>query len=268
MNKYAGESTMQTLKRHIKRVINSFGYDICKIAQDKKIEMPIELRAEEQEIVHYVKRNGLSMVSDERLFSTAMACRHVIDRNVEGAFVECGVWRGGNAIIAAAIFELYKSDRKVYLYDTFKGMTEPTSADKYSATNAPVLETYLEHQREEHNEWAYVPIEKVRDNFADAGLSDDNLVFIQGDVLRTLQVEGNLPDKIAVLRLDTDWYESTKVELEVLYPRMNVGGVLMIDDYGYFTGSRKATDEYFTTHGRRPFLQYIDGTGRAGVKFD
>ncbi len=259
---------MQRVKQCIRRIANSLGYDIRRIAPEAKVEMPVELCAEEREIIDYVKRHELSMVTDTRLFSTVMACRHIVERGIAGDFVECGVWRGGNAIIAAAIFKLYKSDRKVFLYDTFMGMTTPTDADTYFATGAPALTTYLEHQQGEHNEWAYVPIEKVKENFAEAGLFGHNIIFVQGDVLRTLEIESNLPHKISVLRLDTDWHESTKKELEVLYPRLSIGGVLLIDDYGYFTGSRKATDEYFTALGKRPFLHYVDGAGRAAVKFD
>src|SRR5205823_12639352 len=92
-----------------------------------------------------------------------------------------------------------------------------------------------------------------------------NVIFVKEDVRSRLAVVDNLPRRIAVLRLDTDWYESTRMELEMLYPRLSIGGVIMIDDYGYWTGARKATDEYFA-RGHRPFLQYTDATGRAGVK--
>ena len=87
--------------------------------------------------------------------------------------------------------------------------------------------------------------------------------IFKGDVLSTLAVPDNLPLKIAVLRLDTDWYESTRMELETLYPRLSVDGVIMIDDYGHWTGARRAVDEYFA-RGQRPLLQYTDATGRAG----
>jgi O-methyltransferase len=95
---------------------------------------------------------------------------------------------------------------------------------------------------------------------------DDKIIFIQGDVAVTLEVPNNLPEGIAVLRLDTDWYESTKKELEILYPRLSVGGVLLVDDYGHWVGAREAVDEYFKRHNNRPFLVYNDNTGRAGVK--
>jgi hypothetical protein len=97
------------------------------------------------------------------------------------------------------------------------------------------------------------------------GYPVEKMHFVQGAVEKTLR-EHELPPSIAVLRLDTDWYESTKVEMEVLYPRLARGGVLMIDDYGHYAGSRRAVDEYFSEAGIVPLLQPIDYTGRIFVK--
>lgn len=206
------------------------------------------------------------MASDERLFTTMLACKHVVERGIEGDFLECGVWRGGNAVLAAAIFRLYGSKKKVYLFDTFEGMTEPTEPDKYTATGRGALQEFRDHQQESHNDWCYASIEDVRNSFLKVDLLSDNVIFVKGDVLTTLAEAANIPAHISVLRLDTDWYESTKKELEVLYPLLSVGGTLIIDDYGHWAGSKKATDEYFANCGGRPLLQYTDYTGRAGIK--
>ena len=88
--------------------------------------------------------------------------------------------------------------------------------------------------------------------------------MIQGDVAETLLESKNLPEKIAILRLDTDWYESTRIELERLYPLLEPGGVLIIDDYGHFDGARKAVDEYFKAE--RPWMHYVDYTCRLILK--
>jgi hypothetical protein len=228
---------------------------------------PVELSPEERRLVDHVADQRLSMASRERLWATAMACRHVIERDVPGDFVECGVWRGGNALLAAALFRLHRADRRVYLFDTFGGMTVPTERDRSAADGAPALEKFQASQQADHNEWCYASLQDVRANFAAAGLLGDNVTFVQGDVLRTLEEPRNLPARIAVLRLDTDWYESTRKELEVLYPRLSTGGALIIDDYGHWAGARQATDEYFATYGGRPFLQYTDYTGRLGIKY-
>lgn len=257
---------MTLIARSANALFRTVGLEVHK-ARPGTPAMPVELTKDEAEIVAYVKRCGLTMVSYERLWATAMACKHAVEQRISGDFVECGVWRGGNAIVAAAVFKHYGDMRRVYLFDTFKGMTQPSSLDTEAATGASVLETYLQKQKETHNEWAYASLEEVRANFENAGVLSDRVIFVVGDVLQTLNATANLPAAICALRLDTDWYESTKKELEVLYPRLSVGGALIIDDYGYFTGARKATDEYFSALGTRPFLQYTDETGRLGVKF-
>jgi len=261
---------MKTLKRCVKSIFNTAGFELRRTSssagpQDK---MPVELSIEEQEIVSYVIGNHLSMTSHERLWTTIMACKHAVSRNISGDFVECGVWRGGNAILAAALFKLYKSPKRVYLFDTYEGMTAPTDKDRQATDNTLAMGKYQENRKETHNEWCFASIEDVQENFKKAGLLDDSISFIKGDVLQTLSIEENLPQEVSVLRLDTDWYESTKKELEILYPKLSIGGALIIDDYGHWAGAKQATDEYFSIHGKRPFLQYTDYTGRVGVKFD
>lgn len=241
---------------------------LMKYTRDSVQNIPIELTKDEQELFHFVKENDLSMTSNERLFATIMACKYVIERDIPGDFVECGVWRGGNSLLAAGVFKLYNVKRKVYLFDTFEGMTAPTEADKRISDQAPAIEKFKENRKEDRYFWCYAGLDEVQNNFRKAGLLNDNVTFVKGDVLKTLADAGNLPETISVLRLDTDWYESTKAELEILYPRLRFGGILMIDDYGHWAGSNKATDEYFATHGKRPFLQYVDYTGRVGVKID
>jgi hypothetical protein len=225
------------------------GYRLARL-QPK--QFPVEFDDRDKAIVSYVARNELTMVSEERLFATVMACRHVCAGRVDGDFVECGVWRGGNALIAADVFSRLSPDRKVYLLDTFSGMTQPGESD-VSRTGTAGEEG-----------WCAASIEEVRASFAARGLLA-NVVFVKGDVGETLRDPRNLPAHISVLRLDTDWYESTRLELEILYPLLRPGGVLMVDDYGYWQGARKAVDEYFSA-GNRPFFHYVDHTGRAAIK--
>jgi O-methyltransferase len=233
-------------------------------ATDTQKRFPMELQDSDQKIFRYVREHRLSTSSDERLFATIMACRYVADRPVAGDFVECGVWRGGNSILAADVFRSLRADRSVWLFDTFAGMTEPTAADVNFRGESADAKFHLS-RRADHNDWCYAPIEEVKANFARVGLLGARVKFVKGDVASTLSDAGNLPQTVAVLRLDTDWYESTKVELAALYPRLAPGGVLIIDDYGHWGGARKAVDEYF--FGReRPFLQYIDQTARVGIK--
>lgn len=229
------------------------------------MQSPVEALPQEASIIQYVMSKGLTMVSYERLWTTLMACRHVAQNNIQGDFVECGVWRGGNALVAAEVFRLYGIKKNVWLFDTFKGMTEPNDFDQSAASGQSAFERFNASQRDAHNEWCYASLIDVKKNFEERGLLTDNVFFIEGDVRETLNGP-LLPESIAVLRLDTDFYDSTKKELEVLYPRLIIGGALIIDDYGHWAGSRKATDEYFSACGNRPFLNFSDYSGRFGIK--
>jgi O-methyltransferase len=112
--------------------------------------------------------------------------------------------------------------------------------------------------------WHHVEAAEVRGAVLSTGYPDERVHLVEGRVEETLP--GGAPAEIALLRLDTDWYESTKHELEHLYPRLSPGGVLILDDYGHYEGARRAVDEYFEAEGGRPLLSRIDYTGRIGVK--
>ena len=230
--------------------------------------LPVEFDKADVEIIDYVMTNKLTKTSTERVVATINACKHAVIAQIEGDFVECGVWRGGNAIVAKKTFERLGSDKRVYLFDTFTGMTAPGDHDKTAYNPTPADERYRDASRDGYSNWNYASLEDVKANLANAGVDGSGLRFIEGDVLQTLVIEENLPAHVSVLRLDTDWYESTKVELERLYPRLSIGGSILIDDYGHWEGARKAVDEYFSKMEaeRRPLLHYTDYTGRMGVK--
>ena len=112
--------------------------------------------------------------------------------------------------------------------------------------------------------WASCSLDKVKQNFKEVKLNIKNIRFIKGKVEDTLKIKKNLPKKLSILRLDTDFYESTKSELQKLYPLLVKGGVLIIDDYGSWLGSKKATDEYFSN--KKIFKHYIDHSARMIIK--
>lgn len=151
--------------------------------------------------------------------------------------------------------------RDLYLFDTYAGMTAPTEHDVDHEGLAAQVQ-YDERAAADHTEWCFASLEDVRANLLSTGYPEDRLHFIKGDVLQTIPQE--TIGEIALLRLDTDWYESTLHELKHLYPRLRVGGILIIDDFGYWQGCRKAVEEYFGKTG--PFLALIDQTGRLAVK--
>ena len=154
------------------------------------------------------------------------------------------------------------------MFDTFEGMTAPTNVDVEAINQIPAESKFLESQKETHNEWCYASIEDVRQNCLDSGLEMNSFKLIKGDVCETLKVSENIPTHISVLRLDTDWYESTKAELEILYPKLSNKGVLIIDDYGHWEGARKAVDEYFLSQKYKPLFNVIDRTGRSAIKVE
>jgi O-methyltransferase len=227
--------------------------------------VPVEFSSRDASIIDHVLDKQLTMVSRQRLYATVIACKHVVSERVPGSFVECGVWRGGSSLVAADVFSREDPTRCLYLLDTFAGMTEPTSYDLRASDGRKALPRYVSSRKDTHSDWCYASLAEVRAHFAELDLLGPNVKFVEGDVVESLKHESNLPGAIAVLRLDTDWYESTLAELQVLYPRLSPGGVLIIDDYGHWSGAKRAVDEYFHDH-PRPLLQYTDYTGRMGVK--
>jgi hypothetical protein len=211
-----------------------------------------------------------TMVSTERLVATIDAVTHVVRSNIGGSLVECGVWRGGNVLAMLLTLQgLGVDDRDVYLFDTFEGMTQPTGADTSRFDDAATT-TWAHAQAAGKRVWDQwfkpetVGLAAVEALLKNTEYPQERLHFVAGGVEDTLPA--GAPTDIAVLRLDTDWYESTWHELVHLYPRLRPGGVLLIDDYGHWDGARRAVDEYFDENGARPLLARTDYSGRLVVK--
>lgn len=201
-----------------------------------------------------------TMTSVERMHALWSAVRYVAGRDVPGDYVECGVWRGGSSMLASLEFQrLGCAERRFFLYDTFEGMVEPTTED-----GAEARHEWARHQRSDHNDWCLSPLEEVQRNMLSTGLPTDRLELVKGRVEDT--IPETAPARIALLRLDTDWYASTRHELVQLFPRLESGGVLIIDDYGAWEGARRAVDEYFAEHDISLLLVRVDETGRVAVK--
>jgi hypothetical protein len=205
----------------------------------------------------FARVRPFTMTTPERVFAVCQAVRYVEAAGIPGAFVECGVYRGGSSMAAALSFT---SPRDLFLFDTFEGMSPPTEADQRAVDSTPA-DRLLGSAAKDEMIWCYSPIDEVSANMASTGYPSDKVHLVKGMVEDTLPAQA--PDQIAILRLDTDWYESTRHELEHLYPRLAPGGVLIIDDYGYWAGARKAVDEYFDG---KVLLHRIDATGRMLVK--
>ena len=206
---------------------------------------------------------GLSMTSPIAQWELIQAIRHIEHHGIPGDLVECGVWRGGNLVIAGLLRDRLGFDRQIWAYDTFAGMTAPTEADFKPGEELDVEKKFADLDRGDRNEWCYASEEDVLHNF-ESRVGNRKLHTIKGPVEETLKKPENLPETIAILRLDTDFYESTKAELEILYPRLSKGGVLIVDDYGEWAGARKAVDEYFS--GQGTWLHYVTHTVRLMIK--
>ena len=210
-----------------------------------------------------------TMTGIQRLHALIEAVRYCERRRLEGAFLECGVWRGGSVLaMIGALQQLGVDDREIYLFDTFEGMTQPTEHDT-STYEPPAAETWERANRDPGHPWAQVfgpevfSEESVRETLLATGYPPGRLHLVRGRVEDTLPHAA--PERLALLRLDTDWYESTRHELEHLFPRLADGGVLIIDDYGHWDGARRAVDEYFAA--TAPLLLHrIDYTGRIAIK--
>ena len=200
-----------------------------------------------------------TMISPERGWALAEAVRYVCRSGIPGDIAECGVWKGGACLLASLILseEEKNSNRRIWLYDTFSGMVTPGREDRIASSGES-----LSLRKPEG--WWSSGIEEVENTLSRCRSGSVKFKFVEGRVEDTLNRE--VPEQLAVLRLDTDWYESTAKELEVLYPRLSPGGILIIDDYGHFTGARKAVDEYFQSIGETVLMHRSDYTGRVIVK--
>lgn len=212
-----------------------------------------------------------TMTSRARAFALWSAVNTVIDNGTQGAFVECGVWKGGSSmLIALTLLSRGITDRDLFLFDTFTGMTPPGPADR-DLEDRPAAALLAGSEGEALAELirAAAPLEGVQQAMESTGYDIRRIRFVVGDVRQTLVQTQTLG--IALLRLDTDFYDSTMAELHTLYPRLAQGGVLIVDDYGHWQGAQKAVDEYFADPKvpfARPMLWAIDYTGRGGVKME
>ncbi len=208
----------------------------------------------------YEQVKEFTLVEIERCYALYQSVLYLLRAGIPGDFAECGVWKGGSCMLIAFLLkEKGITDRRIWLYDTFEGMTRPGEQDGMEE------KLIWEERRvgEDRSNWCRADEEEVRRNLESTGFPASQLRFIKGKVEETLPA--NRPDSIALLRLDTDWYVSTSHELKHLYPLLEKGGVLLIDDYGAWTGARKATDEFFAGNAQI-FLHRIDFTGRLVIK--
>jgi hypothetical protein len=246
------------IKAAIHKSFRFFGLDITHFPPKEK-ECPPDFRNDEAEIIRATR--PWTMTSPERIYALIQAVRYVSGNGIAGAIVECGVWKGGSmAAVARTLLQMQDVSRDLYLFDTFKGMTEPTVNDfDYSGKRADKV--MLE---DPGYKCADAPLEQVKEVLYGTGYPKERIHFVPGKIEETLP--DSAPETISLLRLDTDWYASTKHELIYLFPRLSKAGVIVIDDYGHWRGARQACDEYFAENRVPILLNRIDYTGRIALK--
>ncbi len=250
------------LKALARKVLRSLGLDVVRYGSSPA-SPPTGFDAEETAIMERVR--PFTMTSDERISAMVRAVRYVVGAGIPGDFVECGVWRGGTMMAAAlTLLQCGVRDRSLHLFDTFQGMTEPTDVDVDFRGSAAAARFQSERTGPNASAWCRASLQEAKANLLSTGYPADRLRFIEGRVEDT--IPAHAPVEIAILRLDTDWYESTLHELRHLYPRLAVGGILLIDDYGHWEGCRKATDEYLATLAAPPMLCRVDYAAAIAVK--
>ena len=240
-------------KKLINTSLSKFGYTVI-----KKKPTIVEISNEERNIIDLCR--NFSMTPDIRMWGLINSLKKILYQNIEGDIVECGIWKGGNIILIKKLLDKYNSKKNIYCFDTFEGMNDTTEIDKELSTNISAKEIISDDEyfsckssfkETESN------IKKNVDNMK-------NIFFIKGKVEDTLEKDENIPNKISLCRLDTDYYSSTKIELEKLYSRISTGGILIIDDYGHWSGSKKAVDEFFKD--KFVMKHYIDYACRLIIK--
>jgi O-methyltransferase len=230
---------------------------------DAREPLPRDLEADVLETIRAVEH--ATMTSAERLAALVQAVEWIDRRGLPGSVVECGVWRGGSMMAAArTLLRLGDDTRDLYLYDTFAGMTQPEEIDRaYDGGTAEQAMNAHDPSAETMSEWCNAGLDEVRANMASTAYPSERTHYVVGPVEAT--IPGTLPGPIALLRLDTDFYASTRQELVHLYPLVVAGGVVIIDDYGAWQGARRAVDEFLAD---KPdiYLHRIDVTGRMFIK--
>ncbi len=244
-------SLIQRLKKHIgsSRIYKNFR---------DRIPDPIVDNDEDFKQIYSACKN-YTMTSKLKMYALYKAVKYVVFNDIKGHFVECGVWKGGSCMLIIKTLQLLGiDDRKIVLYDTFEGMPEPSAQDVAVFNNNLKAHDIWAEKKEG---WYVAKMQEVKNSIDALEYPDQNIRYVKG------LVEDTIPNKISpsicLLRLDTDWYSSTKHELQYLYPILTPRGVLIIDDYGSWAGARRAVDEYFDD---KLLLNRIDPTGRIALK--
>ena len=224
---------------YIKRMLATIGLDVVVVQSFNP-----QARAEGRD----PSRDLDTMIGLKRLDNLQFCVTDVLKRKVPGDLIEAGAWRGGATVFMRAVLKVYGDpDRKVWVSDSFEGLPPPDPV--HFPADAGLWEAGADA----------ISIEEARSNFARYGMLDDRVVFLKGffkDTLPKAPIE-----RLAILRIDADMYQSTTEALTYLYPKLSPGGYLIVDDYGAFEACKKAVHDYRKAQGITEEIQQIDWTG-------
>jgi Macrocin-O-methyltransferase (TylF) len=221
--------------------------------------------ADPQFQVIYQRCREYTMTSIERLYALYKSVEYIVRSGLKGDLVETGVWRGGSCMLMAeTLIAFDDTSRRIFLFDTYEGHPKPDETKDVDLWGNRAVDDWHRHAAEAEP-WAYVSVDEARANLARTGYPSERLVFVKGMVEETIPRTSEI-NELALLRLDTDWYESARVSLEQLFPRLVEGGVLIVDDYGHYRGQQQAVDEYLAAMRQNLLLNRIDYSCRVAVK--
>jgi O-methyltransferase len=249
---------LRDVKGTVRGVLNRFGVDVGRYEPFASADSAAEVQ---------ILRTVLpyTLTSSARVLGLVDAIRWICAAKIPGAVAECGVWRGGSMMAAAlTLLEQGDDSRDLYLFDTYTGMTAPDGGDRDWRGRSAVPIFSRNQTGPNSSRWCEVGVRQVRSNLLSTGYPTDRLHFVEGPVEKT--IPDAAPPELALLRLDTDWYASTRHELQHLWPRLAVGGICIIDDYGHWAGARRATDEFIESLGLTVLIHRLDYSGRLIVK--
>lgn len=269
------------IKKSINKILNKFGYIISKYypkeySQDFGYELGHDFEKEAAPLIKIVRKNSmLPLINLLTLFEQVRFCEL---NDIEGDYVECGVWKGGAIGLMALTNLMYgKKRRNLHLFDIFDAIGAP---DKEIDGEKAINEVKEILGKDAKISGELEPLNGIYDHFGGPSTLEDNqnllekvinypkdfISYYKGWFQNTIPENREIIKKIAILRLDGDWYASVKIPLENLFDKVVRGGFIIIDDYGYYDGCTKAVNEFIEKRNIKTFLNYSNSTCRYFIK--
>jgi len=269
------------MKKLIKSIFNFFGLDIVRYKNDDDKEklMNFDFNQEANQLIKIIR--PYTMLPYTNLVQLYELVKYCEINEILGDFVECGVWKGGSSALMAlgSLNNCKNEPRTLHLFDIFSEICAPDpdkDGERAMREAKKFNSKFIENKKE------LFSLKGIYDAYGGPGSLSQNqelfyniikypkakVHFHEGWFQDTLPIVKNEISKIAILRLDGDWYESTKVCLENLYDKVVKGGVIIIDDYGTYEGCKKAVDEFIHSKSLKVFLSYSSSDCRYWIKND